>query len=138
MGVTGVGKIEIGEELAEELGWVFYNGADFHPQANIDKINEGIPLTDEDRLRREIIMQLICHFTLDIPRLEKKWKIQFMSHFAAECHELEGMVLDGLVSLENHILCVRPAGRLLIRNICMVFDQYLRKDSAKQKFSRVI
>ncbi|MCB9421872.1 MAG: gluconokinase [Ardenticatenaceae bacterium] len=49
MGVIGVGKIEIGEELAEELGWVFYNGADFHPQANIDKINEGIPLTDEDR-----------------------------------------------------------------------------------------
>ena len=49
MGVTGVGKIEIGEELAEELGWVFYNGADFHPQANIDKMNEGIPLTDEDR-----------------------------------------------------------------------------------------
>jgi gluconokinase len=49
MGVIGVGKIEIGEELAEELGWVFYNGADFHPQANVDKINEGIPLTDEDR-----------------------------------------------------------------------------------------
>lgn len=49
MGVIGVGKIEIGEELAEELGWVFYNGADFHPQININKINEGIPLTDEDR-----------------------------------------------------------------------------------------
>jgi gluconokinase len=49
MGVTGVGKIEIGEELAEELGWVFYNGADFHSQSNIDKMKEGIPLTDEDR-----------------------------------------------------------------------------------------
>lgn len=49
IGVTGVGKIEIGEELAEELGWVFYSGADFHPQANLDKVAEGIPLTDEDR-----------------------------------------------------------------------------------------
>ena len=49
IGVTGVGKIEIGEELAEELGWVFYNGADFHPQANLDKVAEGVPLTDEDR-----------------------------------------------------------------------------------------
>lgn len=49
MGVTGVGKIEIGEELAEELGWVFYNGADFHPPANVDKMAQGIPLTDEDR-----------------------------------------------------------------------------------------
>lgn len=49
IGVTGVGKIDLGEELAEELDWVFYNGADFHPQANIDKVKEGYPLTDADR-----------------------------------------------------------------------------------------
>lgn len=49
IGVSGVGKADIGEELAEQLGWVFYNGADFHPQANLDKVAAGIPLTDEDR-----------------------------------------------------------------------------------------
>lgn len=49
IGVSGVGKIDTGEDLAEELGWVFYNGADFHPQTNLDKVKEGQPLTDEDR-----------------------------------------------------------------------------------------
>lgn len=49
MGVAGVGKTTVGEILAEELSWVFYDGDDFHPQSNIDKMKEGIPLTDEDR-----------------------------------------------------------------------------------------
>jgi oxygen-independent coproporphyrinogen III oxidase len=134
MGVTAIGMI--GDSYAQNVHGVeeYYQ----HIHARCVPVYRGVELSNEDRLRREIIMQLICHFTLDIPQLEKKWKIQFMSHFAAECHELESMVLDGLVALENHILCVRPVGRLLIRNICMVFDQYLRKDSAKQKFSRVI
>lgn len=49
MGVTGAGKKRIGESLAQELGWVFYDGYDFHPQANIEKIMAGVPLSDEDR-----------------------------------------------------------------------------------------
>lgn len=49
MGVAGVGKTVVGERLADELGWVYYDGDDFHPQANIDKMSQGVPLTDEDR-----------------------------------------------------------------------------------------
>jgi gluconokinase len=49
IGVSGVGKVDLGEELAQELGWVFYNGADFHPQANLDKVEDGQALTDDDR-----------------------------------------------------------------------------------------
>jgi gluconokinase len=48
-GVSGAGKTTIGEMLAQELGWQFYEADDFHPQANIDKMGQGIPLTDEDR-----------------------------------------------------------------------------------------
>ena len=48
-GVSGAGKTTIGKLLAEELGWRFFEADDFHPRANIDKMQRGIPLTDEDR-----------------------------------------------------------------------------------------
>lgn len=49
MGVSGSGKTTIGERLAERLGWPFYDGDDFHPPANRDKMARGIALTDADR-----------------------------------------------------------------------------------------
>jgi gluconokinase len=49
MGVSGSGKSTIGKSLAEELGWPFYDGDDFHPAANIEKMANGIALTDADR-----------------------------------------------------------------------------------------
>src|SRR6266853_3920725 len=48
-GVSGAGKTTIGQLLAEELAWRFYEADDFHSQANIDKMHQGTPLTDEDR-----------------------------------------------------------------------------------------
>ncbi len=64
MGVSGSGKTVVGQLLAEELGWPFYDGDDFHPEANIKKMRGGIPLDDDDRdlwlatLRRLIGQQL--------------------------------------------------------------------------------
>ena len=49
MGVSGCGKTTVGEQLAAALGWSFAEGDRYHPQANIDKMAAGIPLTDEDR-----------------------------------------------------------------------------------------
>lgn len=49
MGVAGCGKSTIAEAIHERLGYVYAEGDDFHPQANIDKMSAGIPLTDEDR-----------------------------------------------------------------------------------------
>jgi gluconokinase len=49
MGVSGAGKTTIGRFLARELGWPFYEGDDFHPRANIEKMKQGIALTDGDR-----------------------------------------------------------------------------------------
>ena len=48
-GVSGAGKTTLGRMLADELGWKFYEGDDFHAQASIDKMHAGVPLTDEDR-----------------------------------------------------------------------------------------
>jgi gluconokinase len=49
MGVSGAGKTTVGRALATGLGWTFYEGDDFHPQRNIEKMAAGQPLTDEDR-----------------------------------------------------------------------------------------
>ena len=49
IGPMGCGKTAIGKMLAEQLRWSFYDGDDFHPRANVEKMRAGIPLTDEDR-----------------------------------------------------------------------------------------
>ena len=49
MGVSGSGKTSVGSALADALGWPFYDGDDFHPQANVEKMSRGVPLDDADR-----------------------------------------------------------------------------------------
>ena len=49
MGVSGSGKSTIGRAVADRLGWPFFDGDDFHPAANIDKMSRGVPLNDDDR-----------------------------------------------------------------------------------------
>ena len=49
MGVVGAGKTTVGSMLAGELGWQFADADDFHPRANVEKIRDGIALTDADR-----------------------------------------------------------------------------------------
>ncbi len=49
MGPMGCGKTTIGKMLAEKLGWSFYDGDNFHPKENVEKMRAGIALTDEDR-----------------------------------------------------------------------------------------
>jgi gluconokinase len=50
MGTTGAGKTTVGKLLAEKLGWTFLDADDFHPAANVEKMRQGIPLTDADRV----------------------------------------------------------------------------------------
>jgi oxygen-independent coproporphyrinogen-3 oxidase len=96
----------------------------------------GLQLSDEDRLRKQVINQLICHFHLDFERVESVWDIRFTEHFAAELSQLQEMVADDLVEIDERSIRVKPRGRLLIRNICMVFDEYLRHNVVQ--FSKVI
>jgi gluconokinase len=50
MGVTGSGKSTVGELLARQLSWRFFDGDDFHSADNIKKMRQGTPLSDEDRI----------------------------------------------------------------------------------------
>ncbi len=100
-------------------------------------VMRGVALDADDKLRRAVIMQLICHFTLDFAVIERAYDIRFTDYFAAELGEIRTMQHDGLLDVDAAAIHVRPAGKLLIRNICMVFDRYLREKQEK-RFSKVI
>ena len=100
-------------------------------------VMRGITLNADDKLRREIITQLICHFMLDVSTVEKSHDIRFSEYFSTELADLKVMQQDGLLDMDAGAIRVRPAGKLLIRNICMVFDRYLR-EKQQRRFSKVI
>ena len=98
----------------------------------------GVGLSGDDCLRREVIKTLICNFSLDFAAIEKQWGIHFADYFAEDLALLKPLMADGLVVQTATGLQVTGVGRLLIRNICMCFDRYLRQKARQQQFSRVI
>lgn len=98
----------------------------------------GLELTTDDILRRDIITRLICHFKLDITAIEENYTIDFQDYFSSEQEPLKKLQDDGLLAFDRHGIDVQPAGKLLIRNICMVFDAYAQKTLQKNRFSKLI
>ena len=101
-------------------------------------VYRGYALSDDDRLRRAVITGLICHFQLTFSEIEQEFNIDFWQYFASERQVLEGMAKDGLLQLDEAEIIVSPRGKLLIRNICMVFDAYLKQHVSEQRFSKTI
>jgi oxygen-independent coproporphyrinogen-3 oxidase len=99
---------------------------------------KGCALQRDDLIRRDVIKQLICNFTLDPKQIEAEYQIQFADYFADDLKLLQTFINDGLLETQGQQLHVTPTGRLLIRNICMCFDIYLRQKARQQQFSRVI
>ncbi|MCF5523258.1 coproporphyrinogen III oxidase, partial [Pseudomonas syringae] len=97
----------------------------------------GLICSEDDRIRRAIIQQLICHFTLDFAEIEHSFGIDFSAYFSELWPQLTQMTEDGLIALNNEGIRVLPAGRLLVRSVCMVFDAYLTRQN-RQRFSRAI
>ena len=97
----------------------------------------GIKLNRDDEIRRDVITQLICHFELVFASIEQQWDVKFLEYFQPEMAQLQNMVSDGLLEINDQGIYVTPGGQLLIRNICMVFDVYLKQHSG-QRFSKVI
>ena len=98
----------------------------------------GIALTRDDCIRRDVIKALICNFRLEFREVESQWDLQFSDYFAEDLKLLAPLAKDGLVDVSESAVVVTPKGRLLIRNICMCFDAYLRQKARLQQFSRVI
>ena len=82
-------------------------------------------VTDEDRIRRETIMRVMCDLSLDFATMSAKLGINFEQHFATELTSLTDLEADGLVCRMPGGLEVTNIGRLFIRNIAMRFDNQL-------------
>jgi len=98
----------------------------------------GVALNADDLIRREVIKKLICNFKLDIQEIESRFDLNFSDYFVEDIKLLQCFIDDELVNIDEHEIHVQPKGRLLIRNICMCFDVYLRNKARQQQFSRVI
>lgn len=99
---------------------------------------KGVMLDADDLLRREVIKSLICNFALDKRTIEREFNVDFDSYFAEDLGLLKCFIDDELVTVDTDTIAVTLKGRLLIRNICMCFDTYLRDRARQQQFSRVI
>ena len=133
MGVTSIGMV--GDSYSQNQRTLddYYAALD----AGHLPILRGVQLEADDLLRRAVITRLICHFELDMAAIEQDFDIVFRAYFATELAELSAMQADGLLEVGATFLRVRPAGKLLIRNICMVFDRYLQTKQ-DERYSKVI
>lgn len=92
-------------------------------------IAQGLELSRDDEIRRYVISQLACNLRLDSSDVANRFKIDFSEYFSQELPRLKGLESDGLVTWQGDTLVVSQTGRVMLRNICMVFDKYLNANS---------
>ncbi len=101
-------------------------------------VDRGLTLSDDDDLRREVIMSLMCQGAASIPALEKKYGIVFSEYFDEALIRLSEFESFGLVSCDKEEIKVSKAGWFFVRAIAMAFDKYLWQHADHQRFSKVL
>lgn len=97
----------------------------------------GVVLSDDDELRKVVIMNLMANFALNIEKIEEEFKIDFFSYFKEDLELLDEY--KDFVHYDKKWLKVNETGILLIRNIAMCFDAYMKKISEEKKvFSKTV
>lgn len=106
-------------------------------------IERGLELTRDDRIRRWVIMELMCNLRVSIPRFRELWGEDFPVYFREEIPRLQPFIQDGLLEPDlSHELRVTGLGQIIVRPIAMVFDAYLARAMKSGKttpvFSRTL
>jgi len=112
----------------------------YHDSLDLRKlpIVKGYVSLEDDLLRREIIHDLSSQFHLDKRKYDNKWNIDFDELFASELSRLSCMEEQGLLELGEDEINVCGPGRLLVRNICMVFDSFQQPASVARLFAKTV
>lgn len=121
LGVSAISQMgDFYVQNERELG-AYYDRLDHgqHPAVR------GFKLSAADKLRRHIIMSLVCDLRLDIAECNRRFGIVFASQFAHELQALRTMEEEGLVRIDTNEIRITPSGRAFLRNVCMLFDAYL-------------
>jgi oxygen-independent coproporphyrinogen-3 oxidase len=137
MGVSSISKV--GDTYAQNAKTLpeYYRLIDAGGLA----IQKGVSLSPDDRLRRDVIQSLMCATRLDFSDIESRHHIVFERYFSNELESLAALESDGLVVREKRAISITPRGRLLMRNVAMLFDAHLANvasTGAQPRFSRVV
>ena len=100
--------------------------------------NLGCKLSDDDKVRRWLIRQLMCNFYLDMNELNERFGVVYDEYFADSEKALEEYYAEEFLVREGDTLRVLPIGQVFIRNVAMVFDAYLKKAEGFKHFSRTV
>lgn len=95
-------------------------------------------LSKDDKIRRDVIMQIMCKSELSYRRISEKWDIDAATYFAPEIQALDSLEQDDLVKRTDDGIKILDQGRLFIRNIAMQFDRYLQEKRTGKTFSKTI
>jgi len=106
--------------------------------AGVLPVVRGLQPDADDLLRRAVITQLICNFRVDMDAIADRHDIDFGRYFAGELDRLRVMQEDGLVEIGAAEIRINTRGRLLVRNICSVFDAYLQTEENNRGYSKAI
>jgi len=112
----------------------YYNAIETKQHA----LEKGVSLTQDDVIRGEVIRELMCNLLVDKKNISQKYNIDFDDYFKNDLPLLSTFINDGLVVNNKQHIQINQKARLLVRNICMTFDIYMKKHINQQRFSRVI
>lgn len=134
MGLTGIG--ELNRSYVQNIRGL----KEYRAAVNQGKLPvlRGVELTEEDALRRDVIGKLLCYGAIDKASLSATWGVDFDQHFATELASLAPMRRDGLLEPGEDAVVATTKGRIFIRVIAAVFDQYLQPTGVGPRHSRTV
>ncbi len=102
-------------------------------------VERGAAMTDDDVMRRFVINRVMCLLRLDLAEVAESFgpaaRAAIEENLRGGVKELED---DGLVTFDGRVLRVTPLGQILVRNVAMLFDAYLKREGGKKQFSRTV
>ncbi len=134
LGVSSIGNI--GNTFAQNVTTTMQYEALI--EAGKLPVGKGIAVDEDDRRRAAVIQALMCYDELRFADFNERFDLQFPRYFAPELERLQPLANDGLLTIDSERIAITARGRLLLRNIAMIFDRHVVEAANKQRFSRAI